>query len=108
MRNPMKWRAAVTAVALIALLGTGALAAPDPDGSAKAGPKAPVDLNEASLGELTAIPGIGDTMAQRILDWRAENGPFRQVDDLMKVKGIGEKSLEKIRPYVKVAKPKAG
>ncbi len=108
MRSLKLWRAALTAVALVALLGGGALAGPEAGDSAKAGPQAAVDLNEASLGELTAIPGIGDTMAQRILDWRAENGPFRQVDDLMKVKGIGEKSLEKIRPYVKVSKPKAG
>jgi len=43
-------------------------------------------------------------MARRIVEWRDEHGPFRRVEDLMKVKGIGEKSLEKMRPHVTVAK----
>jgi competence protein ComEA len=76
-------------------------------GSAKTtGPTSPVDLNQASLEELTAVPGIGPTTAQRIVDWRTEHGPFESVDDLLKIKGIGEKSVEKLRPYVKVSRPK--
>jgi competence protein ComEA len=45
---------------------------------------------------------VGKTLAQRIVDFRKEHGPFKRVEDLLKVKGIGQKSLEKIRPYVKV------
>jgi len=63
-----------------------------------------IDLNHATAQQLTAIPGIGEAMAQRIVDWREEHGPFRRVEDLMKVKGIGEKSLEKMRPHVAVGK----
>ena len=50
------------------------------------------------------IPGIGEVTAQRIVEFREKHGPFGRVEDLLKVKGIGEKSFEKLRPYVKVAK----
>lgn len=53
-------------------------------------PKGPLDLNEASLEDLTALPGIGETLARRILDYRAEHGPFRGTEELMEVSGIGE------------------
>ena len=62
-----------------------------------------VDLNHAGAEELTAVPGIGETMARRIVEWRDEHGPFRRVEDLMKIKGIGEKSFQKMRPYVRVS-----
>ena len=62
----------------------------------------PVDINTAGTEQLTEIPGIGEAMARRIVDWRDEHGPFRRVEDLMKVKGIGEKSLEKMRPHVTI------
>ena len=52
----------------------------------------------------TTVPGIGEVTAARIVQWRDEHGPFRRAEDLMKVKGIGEKSFDKLRPYVKVGK----
>jgi competence protein ComEA len=66
----------------------------------------PVDLNRASAQELIGLPGIGEVMAKRIIDFREQNGPFERVEDLMKVKGIGEKSFAKLRPYVRVGKSK--
>ena len=62
----------------------------------------PVNINTASARELDALPGIGEKLAQRIIDYRSANGPFQSVDDLIKVKGIGEKTLEKIKPYATV------
>jgi competence protein ComEA len=59
-----------------------------------------VNINTATLTELEALPGIGPVSAQRIIDHRTERGPFSSVDQLVEVKGIGEKSLEKIRPLV--------
>ena len=73
-----------------------------------AGPAAaaPVDVNTADETDLTAVPGIGKSLARRIIEFREKNGPFTRVDDLLKVRGIGEKSIEKLRPYVTVAKAK--
>jgi competence protein ComEA len=61
-----------------------------------------VDLNTASAAELETIPGIGPAMAQRILEWRRDHGPFVHVEDLLNVRGIGTKTLEKLRPFVRI------
>ena len=95
-------RAAV-GVTLLALMLVGATAEVVAAGPAS-NPTDLVDLNNASVDELQGIPGIGKVMAQRIVAWRDEHGPFRRVEDLMKVKGVGEKTFDKLRPYVKVGK----
>ncbi len=61
-----------------------------------------LDLNAAGLEELMALPGIGQTRAQAILDWREENGPFRYVEELVEVPGIGEGLLEDLTDYITV------
>ena len=66
----------------------------------------PVDLNAAGEAELQSVPGIGKSLATRIVQFREKNGAFKSVDDLLKVQGIGEKSLEKLRPFLTVSKAK--
>lgn len=66
---------------------------------------AAVNLNTATKDELVALPGIGPAKAQAILDYRKANGPFKTVDDLRNVKGIGAKRLEKLRSDVSVGGP---
>ena len=61
-----------------------------------------VNLNRASANELTALSGIGPATAERILEYRRENGRFHSIDDLKNVKGIGEKKLEKIRDQLTI------
>jgi competence protein ComEA len=61
-----------------------------------------VNINSASAEELEALPGIGEVIAQEILDYRTTNGPFASVDDLIDVSGIGEVTLENIRDLVTV------
>lgn len=53
-----------------------------------------ININTATLAELQTLPGIGETFAQRIIEYREANGPFRTVGELMNVDGIGEKRLE--------------
>lgn len=61
-----------------------------------------MNLNTATSAELQRLPRIGEAMAQRILDYRRQNGRFRSVDDLNNVRGIGDKTLEKLRPHLYV------
>lgn len=61
-----------------------------------------VNINSASAEELTSVPGIGNVTAQRIVSYRQKYGKFYSVDELLKIKGIGEGVLEKIKPYVTV------
>lgn len=59
-----------------------------------------IDINSADSQQLQTIIGIGPAIAQKILDYRASNGNFASVDDLVNVSGIGPKTLEKMKPYV--------
>lgn len=61
-----------------------------------------INLNTATREELILLPGIGEAISQRILDYRTEIGSFRTVSEIMGVSGIGEKTLEKLEPYLYV------
>jgi len=62
-----------------------------------------IDLNRAEAWLLEALPGIGKTRAQAIVDYRNENGPFKRIEDLLQVKGIGQGTFEKIKDYITVS-----
>lgn len=59
-----------------------------------------VDLNAADWPEFAQLPGLGETLARRIVEYRAVHGPFRSVEDLRKVPGIGEKTLDRIATFL--------
>jgi competence protein ComEA len=59
-----------------------------------------IDVNEADWPELALLPGIGEQLARRIVEDRQTGGPFRDLDDLRRVRGIGPKTLEDMRPYL--------
>jgi competence protein ComEA len=59
-----------------------------------------VNINTANSEQLSLLPRVGPTVAQRIVDFRQENGRFQSLEDLMLVRGIGEKTFELIKPYI--------
>ncbi len=62
-----------------------------------------IDINRADPWLLEALPGVGEITAQAIVDYRNENGPFKRIEDLLQVKGIGEGTFDKIKDYVTVS-----
>ncbi|MBT0770819.1 helix-hairpin-helix domain-containing protein [Kineosporia sp. J2-2] len=78
------------------------LAGSDPGSGGGGAGGSPVDLNSATVGELDALPGVGPVLAGRIVEWRDQNGRFGTVDDLNEVSGIGDTTMEKLRPLVRV------
>jgi len=60
----------------------------------------PFNLNEITLEQLDQLPGIGPALAERIVAYRDEHGPFTRIEQLNEVKGIGARTLEKLRPYL--------
>ena len=61
-----------------------------------------LDINSATVLQLLDLPGIGDTIAQRIVDYREKNGPFQTIEELMYIDGIGEKKLQEIKSLIRV------
>jgi competence protein ComEA len=62
-----------------------------------------IDINRAETWLLEALPGIGEVLAQRIVDYRSENGPFRRIEDLLNVSGIGPATFEQIKDFITVS-----
>lgn len=98
----------VLAAALLCLLTSTAVHAqtsptPAPAKPAAASPPAfngVVNINTASADELALLPGVGPARAKAIVDYRTAQGPFKKVDDLAGVSGIGSRSLERLRPFI--------
>ena len=89
------WASLATALLVLALFAVCA------QGQANKRPPAqPLDLNAASVAELQTLPEVGPSLAKSIVRFREKSGPFRRVEDLLAIRGISKRRLEKIRPYV--------
>jgi competence protein ComEA len=62
-----------------------------------------IDINRAEPWLLEALPGIGEVLAQRIVDYRSTNGPFQRIEDLLKVSGIGQATFENMKDFITVS-----
>lgn len=90
-------RIVATAVALAMglALSTGIAAA-----AAKPAPTGKININTATAEQFVALPGVGAKLAARIVEYRQKSGSFKTAQELMNVKGVGEKNFQKIQPYV--------
>ena len=72
----------------------------------KAAPAGAININTASAAELETLPGIGAKTAARIVEYRQKNGPFKKVEELMNVRGVGEKNFLKLKPQITITAAK--
>jgi competence protein ComEA len=99
-------RALFATVAVCLLLITSSTPAAQSPAASKSAP-AVVNLNTASPSQIEALPGVGASTAKRIIEYREKNGGFKKIEELMNVKGIGEKSFLKLKSLVTVGETKA-
>ncbi len=83
---------------IVSTICAGAFAA----GAPAAPPAGVVNINTADASQLSLLPRVGLKAAQRVVEYRTQNGPFHKTTDLMQVKGFGEKTFERISPYITV------
>ena len=99
--------ATVLAIGVTVLIALPALAAnlqsqSPPPAAASAPTKPAINLNTATVDQLETLPGIGRKTAERIIEYRTKAGSFKRIEELMNVKGIGEKSFLKLKPLIAV------
>ena len=97
--------ASALALTVVLLSGLTASAQQTEKGAATTG--ATINLNSATVEQLEGLPGIGPKTAQLIVEYRQKSGGFKKIEDLMNIKGIGEKSFLKLKPMVTVSADKA-
>ena len=93
-------------VAAIAVQARPVSAAPQQPAETKASAAAPLNLNTATAVQLEKLPGVGPRTAARIVEYRQKNGSFKKIEELMNVRGMGEKSFLRIKNQITVVPPK--
>ena len=92
---------------LLASVPSAALVQEKAKGKPAASPATPININTATVAQLETLPGIGTRTAQAIVDHRQKNGGFKKIEELMTIKGIGEKSFLKLKPLITLGNDKA-
>jgi competence protein ComEA len=101
-------RVLLAMLTLCVVLGQAAAASPQRKSAGGKETAAPaiVNLNTATSSQIATLPGVGEAAAKRIIEYREKNGGFKKIEELMNVKGIGEKSFLKLKPLVTVGEAK--
>ena len=107
MRHLIVTTLVVAATALALAAPAVASPAQEKAADAKAAPAQVVNLNTAPVEQLERLPGVGPKTAARILEYRQKNGGFKKIEELMNVRGIGEKAFLKMKGQLTVTAPKA-
>jgi competence protein ComEA len=97
MKSRTRWTCLLVACLLLAWLSPVSYADPG-----AAGGDSRININKASVEELAELPRVGPALAERIVAFRQQNGPFKQPEDLKSVQGIGDKVFEQLRPKIRV------
>ncbi len=97
---------AVAVVVLALLASFPAAQEADRRSTAKAVASAPLNLNTATVAQLESLPGVGARTAALIVEYRQKNGGFKKIEELMNVRGVGERSFLKLKPLISVIPPK--
>jgi competence protein ComEA len=96
-------RLLLLALVLVTPAGMAGQAIPVSQQRNEADPSVPtIDINQARVEDFAKLPGIGQELARRIVTYREKHGPFRRIEDLLAIRGIGHKKWKAIRPYLKV------
>ncbi len=98
-------------MALVGALGVGSATVQTQQPAAPAGQteaQTVVNVNSATAVQLETLPGVGPRTAERIIEYRRDNGNFKKIEELMNVRGIGERSFLKLRPLVTVGAAASG
>lgn len=100
----MKWPRATADLVSLSIVALHLMLAAATPAATKKPPLQPININAATFEELQQVPGIGPATAEKILQMRKSYGAFKSVDDLLAIKGLGRKRLEKMRKYLTVSK----
>ena len=106
LRNVLTIAAVASLLATLPPVAASAQTKPTPAAS-KPALTTPVNINTASATDLEGLPGVGAKTAARIVEYRQKNGPFKKVEELMNVRGLGEKNFLKLKPQLTVGAAKA-
>ena len=107
MRHVLVAAIVALTTALTLAIPAGASVIQENSPGAKAAPAQVVNINTAPADQLERLPGVGPTTAARIVEYRQKNGGFKKIEELMNVRGIGEKAFLKMKNQLAVTAPKA-